>query len=164
MHRVARVGDLRIGVVHGDGESLAGWRFDVSAIGRGAEDGSLAAMFDAAGVDVFASSHTCLPVLRDVGGRWIANNGAAGMPNFAGTRYGLITRISVHAPRDGDSLYGTRVRDVSIDALPVRYDAGRWLSQFTADWPEGSAAHLSYHRRIVDGPSYRIAQALPATG
>ena len=32
MHAVARVGDVRIGLVHGDAKSLAGWRFDAAAL------------------------------------------------------------------------------------------------------------------------------------
>ena len=51
--------------------------------------------FARAGVRAFASSHTCLPVLQCFeGDHAVVNNGAAGMPNFRGTRYGLATRIS----------------------------------------------------------------------
>ena len=32
MHRVAQVGELRIGIVHGDAAALAGWRFDPAAL------------------------------------------------------------------------------------------------------------------------------------
>jgi hypothetical protein len=56
-------------------------------------------MFEAADVDLFASTHTCLPALRRVpaaSGRegCVVNNGADGMPNFAGDAGGLITRIA----------------------------------------------------------------------
>ena len=39
--------------------------------------------FAEARVDVFASSHTCLPALRRFDRGLVINNGAAGMPNFA---------------------------------------------------------------------------------
>ena len=44
-----------------------------------------------------APEASCLPVLMDFATRdgrgVVANNGAAGMPNFAGTQFGVITRI-----------------------------------------------------------------------
>ena len=61
-----QVGDCRVGVVHGDAESLAGWRFDVNALDDPAQTAWREAMFEVAEVDVFASTHTCLPALRTV--------------------------------------------------------------------------------------------------
>ena len=62
-------------------------------------------------VDVFASTHTCLAALRDFalpnGRLTVINNGAAGMPNFAGTHFGLISRIATR-PSPHPPLYGTR--------------------------------------------------------
>lgn len=154
MHAVARVGGEPIAIVHGDAWSLAGWAF---AQERLREDPATAARaFDAAGVRVFASSHTCLPVLASfdrAGGRClIANNGAAGMPNFRGARYGIATRISVRP--GSDALYGERVGRVHVEAIAVRYDHDRWLAAFDALWPAGSPAALSYRRRILEGPAY----------
>lgn len=85
MNLAAAVGGLAVGIEHGDAESLAGWAFGEEAI----DPARVTALFDAAQVRVFASSHTCLPV----GATFVArqgvcalfNNGAAGMPNFAGT-------------------------------------------------------------------------------
>jgi len=154
------VGGERIALVHGDAWSLAGWNFSQE---RMLEDPApVVAAFAAAGVRVFASSHTCLPVLQPIdlrdGRRVIANNGAAGMPNFRGTRFGLVTRISVH-PR-GDALYGERLGSLHVEALAVRYDHAAWLEWFDARWPEGTPASASYRRRIVDGPSYEAQQAV----
>jgi hypothetical protein len=69
--RVARcrVGRATVGIVHGDAESLAGWGFDVVALDRPGADDALAAQLRAAVVDVFACSHTCLPVFRLVRSR-----------------------------------------------------------------------------------------------
>lgn len=160
MHAVAAVGGERIALVHGDAWSLAGWNFSQERL---REDPTPAvAAFAAAGVRVFASSHTCLPVLQPIdlrdGRRLIANNGAAGMPNFRGARFGLVTRISVR-PR-GDALYGERLGAIHVEALAVRYDHAAWLDRFDARWPAGTPASVSYRRRIVDGPSYELEQAV----
>ncbi|MEO8166528.1 MAG: hypothetical protein ABI619_14150, partial [Betaproteobacteria bacterium] len=99
MHAVVQVGAVRVGVVHGDAESLAGWQFDANSLHDAAQTQRLGTVFDAAQVDGFASSHTCLPALRKFarpdGTHWVINNGAAGMPNFSRTHFGVLTRISV---------------------------------------------------------------------
>ena len=154
MHAVAAVGGVRIAIVHGDAWSLAGWRFAQESLAAEA----IGRAFDAAGVSVFASSHTCLPVMHRSADGVIANNGAAGMPNFRGTRYGLVTRIAT-APR-ADALYGERVGPVVVEALAVRYDHARWLAHFDRVWPAGSPAAVSYRKRITDGPGYDPARAV----
>jgi hypothetical protein len=88
----------------------------------------------------------------------LANNGAAGMPNFSNLRQGLVTRISASAA--SDALYGTTVEGVRVEALPVVYDHAAFEREFVSTWPAGSPAHVSYHQRIVAGPSYRPADAV----
>jgi hypothetical protein len=160
MHAVASVGGTRVAIVHGDAWSLSGWGFSQERLGR--DVGAAAAALDAADVRVFASSHTCLAVLQALetprGHCVIANNGAAGMPNFRGTRFGLVTRIAIQ-PR-ADALYGEWLGPVFVEALAVRYDQERWLAHFDALWPTGSPASASYRRRIVEGPGYEPRQAL----
>jgi hypothetical protein len=166
MHRVAQVGDARIGIVHGDAWALAGWRFAHDALHAAAAN-TLQSVFEQAAVDVFASSHTCLPALRlldtAAGERVVVNNGAAGMPNFRGERAGLVTRIAVEPVPTALAAvrrYGTEAAGVYIDALAVRYDVATWDAQFTRLWPDGSAADLSYRRRIIDGPPFTVDDAL----
>jgi hypothetical protein len=90
MHCVVAVAGERVAVVHGDAESLAGWGFSQEALATRAGRDAAARWFDASGIGVFASSHSCLPVLQAFAGeRVIVNNGAAGMPNFRATRYGV---------------------------------------------------------------------------
>jgi hypothetical protein len=162
MHLVAAVGDLRVGIVHGDAGALAGWRFAHDALDDPANAAWLDDVRRASGIDVFASTHTCLAALRDLalpnGRLTVINNGAAGMPNFAGTTFGLISRIAPR-PSPHEALYGTRRDGVFIDALPVRYDTAAFLDRFLARWPAGSPAHESYVRRITDGPDYQVASA-----
>ena len=156
---------LRVGIVHGDAESLAGWAFGEEAIAPAHMPG----MFERAKVRVFASSHTCLPVGETYataqGVCALFNNGAAGMPNFSGTSCGLITRISaLPAPRALGALYGTVLEDsgrgVHLDCVPLHYDQAAWVKHFDQIWGADSPAALSYRKRIAAGPGYTLAQAM----
>jgi hypothetical protein len=163
MHAVAQVGRLRIGIVHGDAASLAGWRFAHDALGDPRSRVWLNEVRRESRVDVFASTHTCLAALRDFalpGGRLtVINNGSAGMPNFSASTFGVVTRIATaRAPHR--TLYGL-VRDgVRIDAIAVHYDRRAFAERFLARWPAGSPAHASYFGRIEGGPDYPLARAL----
>jgi hypothetical protein len=155
---VAEVAGERIGIVHGDAESLAGWGFSHEILST--EPGRAAALdsFEKARVGIFASSHSCLPVLQSFDrGRVIVNNGAAGMPNFRGTRFGLATRISVRP--DPSALYAARAGRLHVEAHALRYDHAAWLRRFLRTWPEGSDAFASYHGRLVHGPAYELPLA-----
>ncbi len=161
---VVEVAGERVAIVHGDAHALAGWNFSVESLDRLASSEAPARWFAEADVRVFACSHTCLPVLREVelpgGPGYVVNNGAAGMPNFAGTRFGVVTRIGA-TPAPKDVLYGVRVGNLHVEALPVVYDHARWQRAFLADWPPGSPAFEGYFDRILRGPAYRLAQARP---
>jgi len=164
MVRRYRVGGLHIGVVHGDFDHLAGWTFDVESVRRPETRASILAAFQTADVQVFASSHTCLPVCEPVAPNLtVINNGAAGMPNFAGTQFGIVTRIS-HHPAPTDRLYGIEQSGMHVDALALRYDANAWRQHFLATWPAGSDAHTSYFDRIEHGPAYLPETAQPPPG
>jgi len=162
MTLVAAVGHLRIGIVHGDAESLAGWRFAHDALDDPAARSWLEGVRAASGVDIFACSHTCLPALRDfdldVGRLTVINNGAAGMPNFRGTTFGVITRIGLH-PSPHRPLYHVERDGAFIEALPIHYDQQRWLQEFVTIWPPGSPAYASYFNRLIDGPAFSLNEA-----
>ncbi|HEX5478019.1 MAG TPA: hypothetical protein VFX09_09200 [Burkholderiales bacterium] len=164
MHLVAAVGGERIAVVHGDGDSLAGWGFSQEVLATRAGCEAALRSFEGAGVRVFASSHTCLPVLQRLdderGERVIANNGAAGMPNFSGTHFGLATRISLR-PGVG-AIHAQRAGPLHVEAVPLHYDVRAWRECFLAQWPPGSEAHRAYFARIEHGPRYAPVQALRA--
>jgi hypothetical protein len=153
-----RLGAARVGVVHGDADALAGWRFDVAALDDPALQAWRADAFARADVDVFASTHTCLPATRSFdldGVKLIANNGAAGMPNARGTRFGMLTRIGI-TPSPHASLYGHTARGAHVDALAIHYDHASWQKCFLENWPENSPAWLSYFERIAKGPDHRL--------
>ena len=165
------VGDKVVGVLHGDAKSLAGWGFSYEAMPppRHDDKGSdvtdpIASAFRNANVSAFASTHTGLPFLQDfmVDGtrRIIINNGAAGLPNFQGTTFGLLSRISARHEPPSDSIYGTILGAVRFDALPIRYEADAWRKRFLANWPPGSAAYENYFDRIIKGPRHSIENAM----
>jgi hypothetical protein len=153
-----RVGEARIGVVHGDAHALAGWAFDARALHDPAQRAAHEAAFAVAACDVFASSHTCLPALARFGERAVINNGAAGMPNFRDALHGVVSRVAV-TPSPHDPLYGTRIGGVHVDALPLHYDHAHWLDEFDRQWPAGSPASLSYRERILHGPQWTTRDA-----
>lgn len=158
------LGETRVAIVHGDADSLAGWGFGTDALDDAAMARALPAHFLDADVDLFACSHTCLPVMREValGARvgLIANNGAAGMPNFHGECFGVITRVSVHTSPHAP-LYSARIGTTRVEALAVHYDVQRFARDFLADWPPGSPAHESYWPRIGRGTALTLADAMP---
>jgi hypothetical protein len=161
MHLVARVGAARIGIVHGDAASLAGWGFAHDRLDEPSHRRWIESAFADARVDAFASTHTCLPAFRRFAGGVVANNGAAGMPNFAGTRFGLLTRIARRPFAGAERLYGLAAKDAFVEALRVDYDHDGWIGRFAARWPEGSPAHASYFGRISRGTRFTLEQALP---
>lgn len=159
MHLVAAVGGERVAVVHGDADSLAGWGFSQEVLASAAGVAAAERAFAAAGVRVFASSHSCLPVLQGFSkARCLINNGAAGMPNFTGTQYGIATRISTFS--SGKALYDETAGNLFVEAVAIAYDTTAWKQRFLAQWPAGSDAHRSYHDRILNGPKYSVDQAV----
>ncbi len=159
------VADVSVGVVHGDAESLAGWRFDIAALDDDANLPWLRSVFTTAAVDVFASSHTCLPALRRIDRPGynlpgcVINNGAAGMPNFSGDLSGLCTRIG-GSPSPHPVVHELRIGDAWVGLLRVAYDARRWRTVFLRQWPAGSPAWRSYFERIERGTTFTVGQAL----
>jgi len=167
MHRVARIGGARLSIVHGDAWALAGWQFAHDSLHDAWREATLAAAFEQAALDGFPSTHTCLPALKvfdtGLGERFVVNNGSAGMPNFRGSRAGLITRIAATPLRGrlaSARSYGATTAGVYVDALSVQFDADAWMAEFERLWPAGTAAQVSYRQRIVDGPCFSIEDAL----
>lgn len=177
MTRTIEVGGERIGIVHGDAELLSGWSFaaeSLSPTGRACSGDEATAeltpretidrIFREADVTAFACSHTCLPHARDFDvegrSRLVMNNGASGIPNFANTGFGIVTRISSDPAVPKESLYGITLGGARFDALPVRFDADAWLERFQRNWQPGSPAYEAYFKRLVAGPAFERADAV----
>ena len=162
MNLVANVGGIRVAVVHGDLESLAGWSLAQDALAIEKNINNVKKQIVTSKCRILASSHTCLPVALSLntvlGHGAIFNNGAAGMPNFRDEPFGMITRIAV-VPAPFPVLFGTRIGHLHADAIAARYDHPRWQHEFLANWPAGSSGHVSYHQRITHGPAYSVADA-----
>jgi hypothetical protein len=179
-HLTASVGGERVGILHGDPESLAGWRLALEAMepgdplvrrhtgwrGQPTTAAQLRDWFGRAEVEVFASTHTGLPYAQTVPDgrrrRLVVNNGSAGLPCFAGTTFGVITRLSSSPRPPADSLYGTTVGALRCDALPLRFDHAAWQARFLAQWPPGSPGHRAYATRVARGTHLRLRQAARA--
>lgn len=148
-------GGLKISVMHGDPESLAGWGLANESFSAGNQK-KLAEWFGASGADVMVSTHTCLPVLwsGEVDGRsyMVANNGASGMGNLNTDPRGLVTRISRANPTT-KPVAGMYMAGLHVDLMPVDYNVDAWLKLFDSLWPADSAAAWSYRTRIIEGAS-----------
>jgi hypothetical protein len=182
---VADLGSHRVGVLHGDPESLAGWRLALEAMEpadcdvRGPEpwlgvpttQTDIADWCSRARVEVFASTHTGRPFSQDYdlpeGRRLVINNGLAGMPNFAGSTVGIATRLSIDPTPPPDAFYGTtlgdRARPLRIDAVPVDYDPERWQHQLLTQWPLRTAGHTAYDTLRRGHVTTTVAQAARGT-
>ena len=162
----AEVGELRLGIVHGDAQSLAGWGFAQEHLRDAAHRDTVRGWFARAQVDAFACTHTCLPVFQQLhgasgaGAHWVFNNGAAGMPNFSGDAAGLLTRIALDPFAGPQRRFGVQQGAVFIDAIAIDTDDAAARARFLKDWAEGSDAHASYFDRIAHGPAYRVDQAI----
>jgi hypothetical protein len=164
MHLVAQVGNVRVAIVHGDLESLAGWSLSQEALTDDGAINTAKKQIVTSQCRIVASSHTCLPVAMSFdtahGQCAVFNNGASGMPNFRDAPFGVITRISTTSSEMHPGLYGTRIGGVYVDALALEYDNLLWQNDFLRMWPKGSAAHVSYHERTVKGPDYAMMRAI----
>jgi hypothetical protein len=172
MWQRADVGEVRIGIVHGDAQSLAGWGFAQEHLRDAGHRQIAREWFQRADVDAFACTHTCLPVFqglrvegRRAAPRWVLNNGAAGMPNFANDGAGLLTRVALRPFRGAGRRYGVCIGAgpdprVHAEAIAVEVDGGAWQREFLRQWPTGSDAHVSYFDRVVRGPDYEQNDAI----
>jgi len=174
MWRRIDVGARRVAVVHGDALSLSGWGFAQETLRDGAQRHTVGQWFEQARVDLFASSHTCLPVFQELAaaGRagateltpLVLNNGAAGMPNLAGAREGLLTRIATRPFKGVQRRFGLERGGLHLDAIAIDYDDIAWQRSFLAQWPAGSDAHASYWSRISEGIDHTVDDALRVEG
>jgi hypothetical protein len=155
---LVRVGGQRVAISHGDEQSLAGWNCSRESLCEAARQQQLDSWFAAQDIQVLATSHTCSAVALNLAHGALINNGAAGMPNFAGGRFGLLSRIAT-TPHPA-ALYRCERSGLFIEALPLNYAHDAFLADFDRQWPGHSPAALSYRSRILGDSTDQPAQAL----
>jgi len=141
------VAGQRVAISHGDEQSLAGWSCSRESLREEARQQQLDSWFAAQAIQVLATSHTCAAVALNLAHGALINNGAAGMPNFAGGHYGLLSRIA-STPHPA-ALYRCARNGLFIEALPLNYAHDAFLADFDRQWPGHSPAALSYRSRIL---------------
>ena len=154
------VAGQRVAISHGDEQSLAGWSCSRESLREPARQQQLDNWFAAHNVQVLATSHTCSAVALNLEHGALINNGAAGLPNFAGGRYGLLSRIAT-TPHPA-ALYRCERNGLFIEALPLNYHHDAFLADFDRQWPAHSPAALSYRARVLGQLSDRPEHALLA--
>ena len=152
-----KVGNKKIAVVHGDPDCLNGWSLahDADTLN---DNEKLKAYFQRGNFDILASTHTCVAHMATVDQNYvIANNGATGMANFKGSRYGLVTRIAAPqaSPSPVEPAYGVILQDgTRVDHIPIHFDVDAWFkAHFEPLWGPDSPAAISYANRINHGLS-----------
>lgn len=157
--RAALFGGLKVLVLHGDPESLAGWGLSHELLSDGGID-QLRHWFEVCDADVILCTHTCLPVVWSgvVAGRrrLLLNNGAAGMGNLARDTRGLVMRLGPR-PTVTDPLMARTVGAMTGSLEPVNFDLAAWQQRFDQLWPPGSDAERSYRQRIAGGTALPLA-------
>lgn len=148
----------KVGITHGDEKLIGGWGCSRDSLQDPLRQDELSQFMDRNGIGVFATTHTCAAVGIELEHGLMINNGAAGLPNFEGQRFGILTRIA--ATPAGESVFGARRGDLYVDAVPVRYDHDAYLAWFDELWARLSPAAISYRGRIVNGDAARISEAL----
>ena len=154
------VAGQRVAISHGDEQSLAGWSCSRESLSEAARQQQLNAWFATHNVTVLATSHTCSAVALNLEHGALINNGAAGLPNFAGGRYGLLSRIAT-TPHPA-ALYRCQRDGLFIEALPLNYNHDAFLADFDRQWPAHSPAALSYRSRVLGQLADRPEHALLA--
>ena len=161
-YRCLIFGGLKVLVLHGDPESLAGWGLSREYLSDGNE-GVVSEWFARTGADVMACTHTCLPAIwhgRLAGQpKAVFNNGAAGMGNLIRDPRGLITRIAREKPHV-THLAQQSMAGLELSLLPVNFDVEAWLGQFDQIWPSGSEAAVSYRDRLTSGTGVNANQLI----
>ncbi|MBZ2169672.1 hypothetical protein [Marinobacter sp. F4216] len=168
-YRCLFFGGLKVLVLHGDPESLAGWGLaheSFSGANTASDSGVVEQWLAATGADVIACTHTCLPVLWggqvDGRDRVVVNNGSAGMGNLKADARGLVTRIALAGPEypgtPDDTLIEASLGAVCVSLQPVAFESDAWLQQFDRIWPDGSDAAVSYRQRLVQGTALELGR------
>lgn len=152
------VAGRKVGITHGDEHMVGGWNCSREELSEPERQRKLDAFLSENDLVALATTHTCSAAAIALDHGLVINNGAAGLPNFAGQHFGLVIRIA-ETPHP-DALFGAQRNGLFVEAVPLRYDQDSFVKWFDELWPEGSPAEISYRRRIVSGPADCVEEAL----
>lgn len=155
---LAAVAGRRVGITHGDEKLLGGWDNSRESLQDVLRQDEVDAFMAANDLDVFTTTHTCAPAAIRLARGAVVNNGAAGLPNFAGERFGLCVRVAEDPCED--ALFECELDGLFVQAVPVRYDHDAYLAWFDGLWAPASAAAISYRARIAEGPDDKVRDSL----
>lgn len=155
---VANVAGRRVGITHGDEKLLGGWDNSRETLQDILRQDEVDTFMSESNLDVFTTTHTCAPAAIRLARGVVINNGAAGLPNFAGEHFGLCIRIAKTSRED--SLFECELDGLHVQAVPVRYDHDAYVKWFDELWSPTSAAAISYRSRIIEGPADHIRDSL----
>ena len=155
---IVQVGDVFVGLTHGDEKSVSGWGCSVDSIHDAQRVAELDEFFANHKVDVLSTTHTCAAAAIATEHGAVINNGSAGLPEYKGMLFGLVNRIS-KTPHP-DALYRTMVKGIYVEAVPVRYDHDTFISWFDSVWDADSPAAESYRPRAIAGPDTVYSDAV----
>lgn len=155
---VVKVGDVLVGLTHGDEKSVSGWGCSVDSLHNQQRLDELDAFFAAHSIDVLSTTHTCAAAAITLEHGIVINNGSAGLPEYKGLLYGLVSRIST--TMHPDAIYRAQIKGVYVEAVPVRYDQDAFINWFDSIWEADSPAAKSYRPRAVAGPDTVFADAV----
>ena len=147
---VVEVGEARVGITHGDESSVSGWGCSVENLQNPARKTKLDQFFSERNVDILSTTHTCAAAALALPHGVVINNGSAGLPEYKDKLFGLVNRVA-KTPHP-DAVYRAKVKGVFVEAVPVRYDQGAFISWFDSVWELDSPAAQSYRPRAIAGP------------
>lgn len=150
--------NVKVGITHGDEKLVGGWDCSRESLQDILRQDELDQFMQANDLSVFVTTHTCAPAAMMLARGAIINNGAAGLPNFLGEKYGLCVRIAADAW--DDSLFETQIDGMYVQAIPVRYDHDAYIKWFDALWDATSPASISYRDRIIYGAEDALEDSL----
>lgn len=139
----------KIAITHGDEKNLAGWGCSIDNLVEDERSEELFSWLKENNIDILATTHTCLPVVKKVDNNIVINNGASGMANTKNSTNGLITRISKY--KNSNAVISKEIDDVYVELIKVNFDIDKFVNWFDTVWDKDSPASISYRNRIVSG-------------
>ncbi|MBG9980552.1 hypothetical protein [Facklamia lactis] len=159
------INEFKIGITHGDEKYIAGWDCSLEKLKQIERQKEIIKWMKFYDIDILATTHTCGTAFlySDDHQKIISNNGAAGMPNFKGTNFGLSTRISI-SNRNKHAVYSQSItknnQKIYVELVPIQYSQNKYIKWFDSIWPKGTSAEKSYRNRIIKGPNITLNDSI----